>query len=536
MSVRSAESDTHNHATAPNNSDTMQAPGYSARDQRNGIPALFAKMSALGVGQNLGVDIEKYIETLKGVFQKDLIGGVNNISIRRLSQPTGSHAFVWGDSVIILMFDAMLPRDQQNFNPSSDYGAIAYEAFKQEIGANKKLLHVILVQPEDYVRVQQMAEYLLINLAIGNNAAGDVKVNDLNGLQFSVDSNCDIARTFIESHNPHTVQPRIDIGFTIYARQPRTPGQRNLLPEESRAIAAVGAYVEIWNPPANGQYSPTISPKYAATVHITNITSLFPVAGIIPLCLAVAADQFIQQNLWLQPFMSFQKGKPHLGNLSADPQDPQKMWWAKTPDELYTWMQANMFVRPFMALDISEGYARIPALANYGDYSYTNVVYDQIMEFFGNNTPLNRSTPPFNIMTQTFNGQYGDPRSTGRATDSREIDYMKLLAEGSQDPSARLLLEYKMDPTIRARLLSERTGGSFKSLHRTRISILSADLLSTLAGQVKSKISIDGASSQNQTLPMPWVTDMMTQYSLGTFTTSAASSGGIPWTGSVHYG
>lgn len=534
MAVKSPDADMNIHQ-ATSGAETQNAPGY-AMNTSGDNPNLFSLMNKLGVGQTLGVDIEKYIESVKACFQKDSNNQViGQIAIKRLSEPNGAHAFISGDAVIILMFDAMLPHDMTNFIPSSDYGSRAFAAFKREIAPTARLLHVILIQFEDYTRAQQIASYIQLNLAIATNSYGSAESNIalLSGLQYTVDPNVETARQFIEQYNPHAVQPRIDIGFTVYAKTPRQPG-RQLALEESRAIAAVGAYVEIWLP--ENQNFNTGRPKYAATVHITNITATLPIPGLIPMCMAIAADQFIQQGRWLQPFMSFQKGKVNLGNLDFDPNDAKKLWFAPTPDALYKWVGANMYVRPCLAVDVEEGQCRIPALANYGDIEYTNAVYDQITAFFGP-LPLNRSIPPFTIMAQTFCGQYGDQRNTGRLMDSRDIDYLQLLAAGSQDPSARLLLQYSSDPTLRARVISERTGGTFKSLYRTRISIINPDILTMLAGEIKKKVSIDGSSQNNQILNTPWLNDMMAQYQNASFNTSAPlSQAGYNNYGSMRYG
>jgi len=513
--------------------ETQQAPGYST--DKN-TPRLFAMLNMLGVGQTLGVEIEKYIEAIKASFQKDAGGhSIGQITVRRLAEPTGAHAFISGDAVIILMFDAMLPHDMQNFTPSSDYGSLAFKSLEQEFGKTKKLLHVVLVQPEDYPLALQMANWLQLNLAVATNTANsaDSNLSVLNGLQFSIDPSVETARNFIQQNSPHAVQERIDLGFTIYAKTPR---QDNNMPrlsiEESRPIAAVGAYVEIWLP-ENQAYT-TGTPKYAATVHITNITALLPIPGILPMCMAIAADQFIQQGRWLQPFMSFQKGKANLGNLSPDPQDPKKLWFAPTPDALYKWVGANMYTRPCLAVDVAEGRCRVPALANYGDYKYSGAVYDQIGAFFGN-LPMNRNAPPFTVMAQTFCGQYGDQRAPGHLVDSRDLDYIKLLADGSQDQSARLLLQYSSDPALRARVMSERTSGTFKSLYRTRISIITPDVLTLIASEIKSKVAIDGSSQNNQILYTPWLTDTMASYQNANFgTTAPVSQSGRTYAGMIY--
>ena len=537
MSVKSGEtSDTI--GAGPGAPEPLSAPGYTsqARHSSSGVP-LFNLMNALGVGQQITPDIEAYIKTIKECFQKDPDNTpTGKITVRRLNEPAGAHAFISGNAVIILLFDELLPHDSQKFTPVSDYGFPAYRSLKNDVPGDTRLLHVIVVGKEDYVRAPQMANYLQLNLAVANNVgfSADADISLFNKLQYTIDPNAETARGFIQQHHPHTVQPRIDIGFTIYAKIPRDSSSNLQDMQDSRAIAAVGAYVEIWQP-ENQNYQ-TGAVKYAATVHITNITSLIPLPGILPLSMAIAADQFIQQNRWLQPFMSFQKGKPNLGNLSPDPQDAKKNWFAPNPAALYQWIGANMFTRPFLAVDVAEGVARIPALANYGDADYTKDVYNQIAGFFGN-LNMNRDIPPVIIMAQTFCGVYGDGRPNGQLIDSRDLDYMKMLADNTQDIPARLMLQYTSDPAARARIVSERTNGSFQSRYRTRIAILQPSLLSVIAAEVSRKLAIDGSAQANSTLYTPWLADTATAYQQSNFTTSAplTNIGGHQYSG-MKYG
>ena len=530
MAIQTAP-DNQNNNNAPGVAAPLRAPGFN--ESGSGSTPLFAALHNLGAGAALGQDVEKYIEGVKGNFPKDASGAANShITVRRMSEPHGAHAFQSGDAVIVLMFDALLQRDTQNFTPSSDYGRLVGQAMQRD-NKNLRLLHVVLVQPEDYARTQQMADYLLLNLAVANGGVPDNNISLLQGTQFTIDQSVDTARAFIEQYNPHATQPRIDIGFTIFARTPRQQGQRHLSVEESLPIAAVGAYVEIWLPEDRSFTAGPI--KYAATVHITNISSRIPLPGIVPMCMAIAADQFIEQGCWLKPFMSFAKNKPNLGMLSQDPKDPKNLWFASNADELYRWKDTNMYPRPMLAVDVAEGQARIPAIAVYGDTDYMQNAYEQIRGFFGNSILLDPSQPAFNIMAQSFNGQYGDTRLGGRLTDSRDIDYLKLLAEGAQDPSARLLLHYNVDPAVRARLIYERTNGSFKSLYRTRISLINPILLATLAREIVHKVALEGSVQANRNIATPWLTDTMKLYQGSSFNTTAPFSGGNPTFG-MRYG
>lgn len=530
MAVHGTTDQTTNQTTttpAPGVSPTQpntHAPGYTATGD-----TLFTWLNQLGSGQALGPDIEKYIESLKSFLPKEHTPAM---TIKRLAEPQGAHAVVCGKNAFILLFDQLLSRDTQNFVlPSSDRGAEAYNSLKRELPGTT-LLNFIVIQPEDYTRVQQAAQHMSVFLSVSSSAINNTNISLLSNNEFYIDLNVDSTKAFIEARNLHTVQPRIDIGFTLYAKSNRRGQQPMSIEEPSRPIAALGAYVDIWETGGNigiGFGGPS---KYQATIRITNITSEIPLSGMVPLMMTIAANQFIDKGRWAVPFTSFQKGKPNLGNLSVDPDDKNRLWEAKTMDDVNRWVNANMLGRPILGIDVAEGQARIPGVADYQNTDTPGRVYDQITTFFGN-TPLDRSTGPFKIHGETFVGCYGDTRGT--LLDSRTIDYLSLVAQGTVDPSARMLLQHRQDPTVRARFIYDTTRGSFRSINRTSVSILNAQLLATLAQSIVKSVKIIGGDQQQNIIPTPWLDDVVKQYNSNTFNTQSASQNQQRW-GGVNYG
>jgi hypothetical protein len=501
----------------------MQAPGYPTDEYVYGGATPFMQaVNSFGSGMALGQNVEAYITALKSFFPKDANGGPGPISVRRMAEPVGTHAVILGEYGFMLLFDELLAHDTQNFQPASDYGQRANQAFIRDFKGTK-LLNYIIVQPEDYTRAQQMANHMALNLNFysGVGALNDASIGLMEGTLFSVDTSVEAARSFIDQRNPHSTPPRMDMGFTLYARTPRPRNDgRFLNVEDATPVAAVGAYTEIWLP--HGQEAQIMAGgniRYAATVHITNMTSALPLPGFVPLLMAIAADVFIEQGRWRQPFQSFQKGKPNLGNLSPDKVDPGKVWFAPNMEDLNTWCFHNMMPRAILAVDVADGQARIPALALYGDdgVDLNSHAYEQIANFFGN-IAMDRSQRPFNLMTTTFVGQYG--AAAGRFADSRELDFMKLLADGVADPSTRELLQQFVDPAARARKLYELTGGTFRSLYRTKISLPLPALLANIARVIQQRVRIDGQPSNTRIVDTNWIGDWMRTYASNSFSTT----------------
>ena len=250
--------------------------------------------------------------------------------------------------------------------------------------------------------------------------------------------------------------------------------------------------------------------KHTPLIHITNITCTLPIPGIVPLMLSIAANQMLEHNRWLEPFRTYQKGQLNLGNLFPDPTKPSSLGFLASDVELGPFLNAHMNA-PLVALDVSEGQWRIPDLAKWSDESYTKQVYDQIGAFFGQ-LSFDRNIKPFKVMADAFTGEYGDNRQGGGLLDSRNIDYISLLANGSVDGGATDLTYYTNEPAFRAKLISRYCGGDFRSLHRTRISAIDGQVLAVIAEALRKHVSIEGSVQTNRSVAMDWATAMAESY------------------------
>ena len=163
-----------------------------------------------------------------------------------------------------------------------------------------------------------------------------------------------------------------------------------------------------------------------------------------------------------------------------------------------------MMPQQLLAIDVAEGRWRIPQLALYGypgPESFARI-YDQITAFFGTKIPVNRQLNPYDVKFTNYVGVYGDVH--GRRTDSREIDYLNLVAQhGTQDDAARLLLE-PYNPMLRAKIINDKVG-NLETLFRTPISVIEGPLLSNLAAMVVSVLNISGTQNQDRMASTDWM-------------------------------
>lgn len=532
MSVQGTKSEekaaTGTYAPGPQEAPIPQAPGY---DSNNGD--VFNLFNAIGATQNLGAQIEDYIKELRTRFEvADIVRDFGKIEIVRLNEPNGAHLVTLDDRSIILLFSEMLNADLQNFSPLSDQAVWAAQSMQQSSALQKyKIVNTQVIQPCDYVRVDQMARYLRMTLVAGKSEFRNVQARTINSCAYVVDPDVNVARRFIERINPSAVMPRTDIGFTVLARRPRRQSVQGPRGPQNNSelfeLAAVGGYVEILTAqdPVSRQH------KYLPMIHITSIASDLQLPFVIPMCLAIAADQLLASGRWLQPFMSFQKGRPNLGQLFPDTKDPSKLWFTSKPSDIEELRQRH-FMPPMLALDVTDGLARNPNLEAYGYAPHADRVYDHIQDFFGSTVSLNRGVAPYDLRGMDFVGVYGDQKGT--LVDSRCMDYLSLVAEGASDMETNSLLQYFRDPQVRARVVSNKTAGSFKSLYRNNVAVLSPILLSTLAAAVQQNMLIEAPQGQNQQMPTDWMPQQAVLYAQQNFTTTRTDNRGGVGMGSFY--
>lgn len=514
MSVKGTEEQQQGGA-APGIMDApqMTAPGPQAPNNSSFSGGAFGVLNMLSAGANLGGPVEDYLKVLKSYFSNDNTASLVKIEVSRLNEPYGAHAYIAGNCAVVLLFtDTMSNMENQHFVPTSAYIGQAARELKAKHGNDIRLLNAVIVLPGDYTRAQQMAQYISLTLAVATNARlYDMNVSAIAESQFSIDPDVNLARNYINIYNPSSVAPRTDVGFVLYAKAPRRQGQQPYLQaEDSRPIAAVGAYTEIQRLVGQGGVV-----RYQPIVHITSITSGMPVPGIIPLCLAIAADRFTGQGgNWIQQFMPPRRNEPNLGQLFPDPADPKKQWFCADMEQ-FNGLRGQYFNDAILAIDVVEGQARIPALAAYANPPGFKAVYDYAQNFFGAKLQLDLTALPYFVYATDYIGVYGDQ---GSLVDSRNMDYMRLLVNGAQDAlTQNVLLHYPVDPSGRSRVLFEKTGGSYKSLWLNTVSVPTPAFLGALAKAVQGSLGIEPPQGQNRMVATDWMQHHAEQYRTQSF-------------------
>ncbi len=459
------------------------APGAAVNMGAFGLIGLFNQPS-------VSPKIEAYLKEVTEEITN--IGSFKEgVSIRRvmLQNPASAQAYVATDAQgnkyasIILFADSMTPLVQNNM-PSSMYKEVAAQALNAaEPGVHIANLYVII--ESDVVRSKQMARCLIRDLLpLVHSGVRDMQLHNLKAdAEYIIDSSVDSARVFENRHSPHDVRPRIDMGFTISIRKPRSGNQFNMPgPDmsENQTIMSVGAFVDVLGPYID---SVTGIQKFQPVIRISDITSLLPLAGAALLALTAATQHFISEQGWKRPFSKFGKGTPNLGNLITE-EGGDKPWHIPDPVVMERFIQSRMYP-PLMAVDVVTGRSRVPAMFLFDSLTGYTRLSDESAKFF--NQPLERMNSPIcTTINRDYIGAYG--QAGGVMKDTRDVTYLDVMATaGSLDPNTQSkLMNYVVgEPAARAAVVSAVTGG-FTSLFEVSIVMINAEYLVWISKAVQT--------------------------------------------------
>ena len=514
------------HAAAGAPAPTVQ-PGLGAGATATGAQKApggldFATaMATFGAISGVSEDVEKYMKKIRDSFGTEGYGA--GIAIHRLGEPSGTYAFVKDGAAIILIFTSLVTASLADNRPLSEYGFYANEALKR-VDSKARLIGFNLVGPEDHERAVQMAHYIMRSFVAETQAdmtGANIKMFANN--EFVVESDIIAVRNFVNQLSPHAVMPRIDTGFVVYHKRPRKQGL-NVVQGESdlQAIMAVGGFTEFRT--IQVQESFQMVNKFLPVFRITAIETPMPLPGIAPLALNLAVSEFTdgagRAGRWRDQFNVFVKGKPNIGNLIMD-QTGKSLWHC--PDIV----ARNDFIAKYCApavlgVDVVEGRARLPGLRFYSDVAYANQAYDVIHNFFpGIN--VDRRVPPFGVGNVEYIGTYGE--AGGLPSDSRNIDYLTLVAQRGLDAQSQSLLQYYPDPAVRARIVADNTS-NFRSTNRCTVAVLNSSVAEAMSLYVQQNMSIKASAGLNQPLSTDWLLAQSQFY--GTHAFSATQQGYRP--------
>ena len=399
---------------------------------------------------------------------KEIISSVDkNIEIKELTTPPGTIAVMKGQQCIIMMFAEVLTTGEDT--PISSYSKSARATVWALFGNHIKIQNVVIVTPEDYSKVDIMANYLINSfIALLDSEVGKINASMFNEYTIHTSGSSEQYDKFIKMYSPHGVPARADMKLIIYGTKNGSISQNKGFWNESDQdridIAAVGAYVTFVA--VDGMYR-----QYIPEIHISEIVSNIPIKTLIPFILGMATSVFMDTNYWKALFHDLGPNQPNIGNLIK--QQDGSIFRATNYSEV-EWLFSTCIKQPLMVLDIPEGRARVIGIEQYSlpwvpsentAISSANAFFDTATH--GNTIDTNQA--PYIPTYYQFDGYI---RKGGEVKDSRWIDYLNLMIHHSSTPTkCEMFLQHCILPIDHVKRIKE-FGEDMTLLYLTTYSIL----------------------------------------------------------------
>lgn len=432
---------------------------------------------------HLNGDALKYIEDVKTYLDKE---GFACEYIRVQGSNYEARVVVRNKHGIALVFQDSY-QNTQNVPVAAFYEEMCQKARTQI--SDIVIDECIVVRKGMYNRAEKMGSFIknCINSII-NPELGNVTAAYFTNQKFVASRDINAVRAFIDSRSPHDVPARDDIGVILYAvrEKPNQSGFGGRPEEERIPVLAITGYTEFFVAPnvsMNGIMNMQLGGiKYAAVTTLTDIVSDLKSGAMAATGIAIALDAFIRQGAWLDQFNHYSKNEPNIGRLING--EDGRPWLAANQQQRNEFIQ-NYLVSsvPFLAIDVQNGRARIPALE---DLVRNQPNFVAAMQRF-TNAGRNYDAPTL----QQFRYFSGTVTVTNQeVVDSRCIDYLRLAASIPQTDTLSAFLQQSMDPRQSLENIKKQYPQSTESLYVTHRVLLRPDFVTAVATDLAQSLRL----------------------------------------------
>jgi hypothetical protein len=414
---------------------------------------------------------KSYVEALRRSFDENQTG----IKIALHPDSVVARAVVTRNKLAIVLtftenYTSVIPATENSVN------------FINELEASGvKVVDNIVVVAADYAYVEIMAAHLISVLRAPEVGAIDMTILSFANANNQVNTNVRTATDFARRFFPHAALPPCDIALTLLQPVPRKGANFNGNEEkEMQPILTVTAQTRFVTRNVNNMPTLIGGPKpIIPVVTITGVISPIKGPAIMTTAMILAAETFIKRGGWKQPYMTFGKDKPNIGNLIPDA--------TGKPMELTDHIQVETFIAnycdaPYLAYDQVDGKARIPCsdMISAAPSEFIGLISRFLGTRLGDNAQLLSGAPTKEYIGTVDNGNI----------DSRTIDFLTLVAEGHMTadlaPTIFRLLHNQADPTARGRIITEGLQYRYKAEYCNNRCILHAGLVSQMASAMSN--------------------------------------------------
>lgn len=417
---------------------------------------------------------------------------------------------------------------------------------QEEFLAGKELVDVLYITREMLNRVTPMKDYLtnkFAALAMSDRIQNEITISNYNGRNCSIAIDTDPVRVknYFDKHSPVGTNP-IQFGFICksvsYDDQSRDRYQPNRNRQRRESIMfAVGAYVEFVAHNTGSSYTSSLSRsrarEYRPVVHISEVHSPIPTAGISALVLAIATEFFITRELWRQPFIeSLDHGD--ICNLLTDPETglPAVQTAQKKYDDLDVAFRDAIThdksgeIAVVLCVDTVAGhpqYVNLGRLVNdegkgafskeLSKFLLDNETTEEIRAGQDNQSPTaNEKLKLLQFLCSTdYVGMYntsiiGIMEPSGNLMDTREFTYLKALSMGIDVSDAYRLTQIDADehrPYAHIQTINVMSEGAARPTNMVCVTTLQSDATVTLGRYVSTNIHLAASGRNDSTYLEP---------------------------------
>ena len=351
-----------------------------------------------------------------------------------------------------------------------------------------KILQTIVVAEEDYVKAHNMANHILSQISTNINAE-TLNIASFKSDNFTCTSDISKVRKFISDYSPHGVPARVDVGVLLSALvEKEGPVRFGENRYDEVPILAVGGYTsytlnsnlyQFGNVNMNRAQQATNK----ACVNITEIVANRAFREFISIAIPIATHQFIKNNGWLNAYNTYAPHVPNLGNLVMD-QETRKLSVCTNQTERDNFVMEHIQCPPYVAIDISDGRARISGLDHYAQDKSAYVLKQDIESFIG---AIELAHEPIVDKVKVYDGYVKN--KDGLIVDSRNIDYLYLCCNNVDLETASKFMIQPPDPATRVAQI-KGVHPDMRPLYSTTKVVLHGEFISKLGGPLESSVRI----------------------------------------------
>lgn len=395
---------------------------------------------------------------------------------------------------VVLLFEDSYTNVGSNIPPTEQIQDVYQRMIT--LAPDMHVCQAICVAPCDYNRKAQMADHIN-NCILGMDFPGEFRLvlNSFNkSQQFVVNTDPQVVRAEMNRLSPHSIPTRDDIGAVVQLAIPKKKG--TLISNDPNDIdlktvlvmsgytninmlasPMFGAQVGVNMPQSNVQFMPTVC--------LTSIMSAIASPSILGMALCVAAEALIVQNGWVNPYTSLAQDAPNLGNLTIDPKTNKP--FNLKPEDVKSFLN-SYFCPAFLAIDITDGRARIPGIDNFA-FNLDSAL-EGIAKFTGVPLQVNQAVK---LMTKEYIGLA--TVEGGKTVDTRALDFLKIVKASPDIPRLLPLLNPPVRPDTRLDELRNFYTDIKPMYSNVRVT-LAAELVLFIASKLSGVLNINFKGAQ----------------------------------------